>query len=89
MSAGHVMRWRTHDGREISITEVEDTHLANIIYWVKDNKSYGDKTKAKLLAEAKRRKFMDEFLELAPYAYQNDKGEWIDPKTLKAKHEST
>lgn len=75
--------WRTHDGKRVPIAELDDYHVANIIHWMNENRyRYHHTTIEEFAEEAKKRNFMDEFLELAPYPYQNDKGEWVNPKTL-------
>jgi hypothetical protein len=53
--------------RNIKIKNLDDTHLVNIIAWVKERqRSYPEKLLPVLMAEVKRRNLSDKFLSLAP-----------------------
>lgn len=69
--------WGTLDGREIPIRCLDDTHLANIIAWVKDRPlNYRYELLAVLKKEAKIRKLSQEFLDGAPYPFRDIDGKW-------------
>lgn len=45
--------WRTADGRQISVGDMEESHLVNVINWILDNPdSYSKDTLKLMIAEA-------------------------------------
>ena len=62
------MKWKTQDGTDKEISEVDDIHLANIHYHVHYYK-YFKNTRAQIDKEVKKRNFNPNFLSNAPYPY--------------------
>lgn len=69
--------WRTYDGREIPLAEIEDTHLANIIRWVYERLDrYPPAVLDVMVDEAYRRKLPVEFLGCAEIPWKDTDGDW-------------
>lgn len=69
-------QWQSHLGNRVNLEGVEDTHLANLIdYMKKTNICIVPLKDAK--EEAKLRGLSREYLEKAPYPYKDGLGNWI------------
>lgn len=64
--------WTTADGKKIKYKDMEDTHIANILYSFPNNHSVNKV----LLRIAKERGLTHGFLDKAPYPYKNKDGKW-------------
>lgn len=70
--------WTTLDGRWLPLEKVTDTHLANIINYIRSvwSPQRSKDLLKQLLAEAKNRKLSKEFLARAPIPWQDVDGKW-------------
>ena len=67
--------WKTADGRQIRFKNLTDTHLANIIDFIK--RGIGKNEVSDYLETlAKKRGLSNSFLERAQIPYKNRKGKW-------------
>lgn len=64
-------------GNEVSVQGIEDSHVANMIQWLKKYNHPDTKFLYLMEEEAKLRGLSDEYLEKAPYPYKDGKGDWI------------
>lgn len=69
--------WGSTDGRQTKIKDLEDTHLANIIYHCKrDPQTYGIRIMSLLEEEARSRNLSQAFLNRAPIPWKDADGKW-------------
>lgn len=72
------LRWYTYDHRLLTVKEIEDTHLANIIKHIKQyNRFYEPETLAIMETEAKDRGLTQAFLERSQIPYKDQDGNWM------------
>ena len=84
MSHDREVTWRSADGRQVKVKDMDIGHLVNVINWVTDNKdSYPASVRVQMEAEAEYRQ-LTLFAEGKAYP-QLVKGRWvlIDPVTGK------
>ena len=66
--------WMTHTKKRIKIKDLKDTHLANIIDFLKDMSD--NKLSHQLIRLAVERGLTDKFLDRAQIPYKNENGNW-------------
>ena len=74
--------WWCHDGRQIKLKDLKDTHLSNIIHYVQQTweSYYSKKYKNELLKVlkeiVKERGLTTKFLDRSQIPYKNENGKW-------------
>lgn len=71
--------WTTHEGRSIKLKDLDDTHLANIVYHTKKYEHwYSNYPKVRKYLErlSRKRGLKQEFLDGAPYPYKGLNNKW-------------
>ncbi len=74
--------WTTQNGKTIAVKDMEDTHLANLLWYVKNSSTYHNRKEHRqalidvLFGEANFRGLPNLFLDRAPIPHKGEDGIW-------------